>query len=366
MKYIYRIQYVILLLSVFISSCNIGQEKIENKTVKNPKNIILMIGDGMGVTHIYAAMTVNKAPLNLEKCRHIGFSKTYSASDYITDSGASGTAMATGQKTTNKAIGVDTTGAPLKTILEIAEENQLATGMVTTCAITHATPAAFIAHVPYRGEYEDIAEYFVLTEIDIFVGGGKKHFTERKDGRDLTHELKEKGYQVIFDLKALDSLYNGKIAALLADGHPPKYSESRGEMLFSGSTKAIEILDQNEDGFFLMIEASQIDWAGHDNDPDYIVEEMLDFDRTIGKVLEFAERDGNTLVIITADHETGGIGLNGGDINEGTIEAGFTTGSHTGVMVPVFAYGPGAEDFTGIYENTEIFYKVLHAYGFAD
>jgi len=124
------------------------------------------------------------------------------------------------------------------------------------------------------------------------------------------------------------------------------------------------MLEQQDNGFFLMIEGSQIDWGGHDNNTDYIVEEMLDFDKTVGLVLDFAKKDGQTLVIVTADHETGGMGLNNGNIQTGEVQAGYTSTSHTGIMVPVFAFGPGSDDFRGIYENTGIFYKMMKAFGF--
>jgi alkaline phosphatase len=137
-------------------------------------------------------------------------------------------------------------------------------------------------------------------------------------------------------------------------------------MLTNASMKTLEILNQNPNGFFLMIEGSQIDWGGHDNDAAYVVNEMRDFDRVIGQVLEFARKDGNTLVIVTADHETGGMGLNGGNIEKGEVNAKFTTGDHTGVMVPVFAYGPGSDNFRGIYENIEIFHKMMISFGFSD
>jgi len=151
---------------------------------------------------------------------------------------------------------------------------------------------------------------------------------------------------------------------LLYPGAPPKCSDGRKDMLPVSTKKAIKILCQDEDGFFLMVEGSQIDWAAHDHKTDYIVEEMLDFDHAIGVALAYAKQDGNTLLIVTADHETGGMGINGGDFKKRLVEAAYTTGSHTGDMVPVFAYGPGAELFQGIYDNTEIFQKMMKAYGF--
>ena len=354
----------IFLLS-FLIGINCNSQSDNSGGNKKAKNIILMIGDGMGVSHIYAGITANKGHLNIENLKDIGFSKTHSADNYITDSGAAGTAIAIGHKTYNAGIGVDADTIPRETILEYAEENGKATGLVVTCTMTHATPAVFIAHQPSRYLYEDIAKDFLKTDIEVFIGGGLNNFNKRKDNVDLTIALKDKGYQLVYELDGLEKINSGKLAGLLYEDAPPKYSEGRGDMLPVASVKAIELLNQDEDGFFLMIEGSQIDWAGHANDTKYIVDEMLDFDRTIGKVLEFAEKDGNTLIIITADHETGGMGLNNGDIEKGEVIAKYTSGNHTGVMVPVFAYGPGSENFRGIYENTDIFNKMMEAFGFS-
>ena len=320
---------------------------------KKPKNVILLIGDGMGAAQIFSGLTANHGHLFLENCKSVGFSKTQSADDYITDSAAGGTALSCGVKTYNGAIGVDVNKNPVKTILEDAEENNLSTGLVSTSAITHATPASFIAHQPSRNMYEDIAADFLKTDIDVFIGGGYKHFTERKDGRNLVNELKQKGYTVERDMNKIKNVKSGKLVGLTAEEHNGRVAE-RGDMLPVATETAIDILSQNKKGFFLMVEGSQIDWGGHAGSTIYIVEDMLDFDKTIGKALEFAAKDGKTLVVITADHETGGMALTGGDMKSGMVKADYPLGGHTAVMVPVFAYGPGAEQFTGIMENTDV------------
>lgn len=322
-----------------------------------PKNIILLIGDGMGVSQVFAGLTANKGHLFIENCKYIGFSKTQSADAYITDSAAGGTALSTGVKTYNGAIGVDVNKNPLKTILEEASENGLSTGLVSTSAITHATPASFIAHQAGRGSYEDIAADFLKTNIDVFIGGGLDHFTKRADGRNLVEELKQKDYQVETDLKKIKQVKSGKLAGLTAGVHNGRMSE-RGDMLPVATETALEILDNNKKGFFLMIEGSQIDWGGHAGSTIYVVEDMLDFDQVVGQALEFAAKDKKTLVLITADHETGGVAITGGSIKDGVVKAAFPTTDHTAVMVPVFAYGPGAEEFIGIMENTDIHTKM--------
>lgn len=347
----------------FESEAN-AKEQIRRKATA--KNIILLIGDGMGVAQLYAGMVVNNGHLNIEKMKHIGLSKTYSATKFITDSGAGGTALATGQKTYYRAIGVNVDTLPIPSILKIAEENGKATGLVATSTITHATPASFIAHQPTRYNYEEIAADFLKTDIEVFIGGGLKHFNERKDGRDLTQTLKDNGYDVILNPDDIINSTSDKIAGLIYEDSPPKYSEGRGDMLPNSTVKAIVTLNRNTNGFFLMVEGSQIDWGAHKKNTNYVVDEMLDFDRTVGEALKFAEADGNTLVIVTADHETGGMTINDGDIEKGEVKAKYTSFNHTGVMVPVFAYGPGSEDFCGIYENTEIFNKMKEAFGFTD
>lgn len=330
---------------------------------KKPKNVIVMIGDGMGVAQVFAAITANGGHLFLDNFKHIGFAKTASSDNYITDSAAGGTALSTGQKTYNGAIGVNTDTVAIKTILEMAEEKGLATGLVSTSAITHATPASYIAHQGSRGSYEDIAADFMKTDIDVFIGGGYKHFAVRKDKRDLTLELQKKGYQVLRNMDEIARVKTGKLAGLTADEHNEVYPKRKMDLPLSTET-ALNILDQNNKGFFIMIEGSQIDWGGHANNTIYIVNETLDFDRSIGKALEFAAKDRETLIIVTADHETGGMAIAGGDLKSGMVKGAYTTGGHSAIMVPVFAWGPGAENFTGIMENTDIAKKIMLLMGF--
>ncbi len=358
-----KILFLILSISIITASCNNNDvNKIENSE-KKATNVILLIGDGMSVTHLYAAMTVSETPLNMESFKYTGLQKTYSASDYITDSGASGTAIATGKKTKNGHIGCDSLGNPFKSILKYAEDAGLASGLVSTSSILHATPAAFIANNKDRNKYQEIALDFLKTDIDIFIGGGKKDFEEREDGLNLIDSLINKKYQVTTTIDDVDITNYQKFAVFTAEKHNPEYRNERGDMLPNATEKAIEVLNQNDKGFFMMVEGSQIDWGGHDNDIDYILTELFDFDRAVGKALEFAEKDGETLVIVTSDHETGGLTLTGGDVNEKTIEVNFSTDYHTADMVPVFAYGPGAENFIGIYDNTDVFHKMMQSLG---
>ena len=334
------------------------QNYSQPKKSKQPKNIILMIGDGMGLAQIYSGMTANGGHLFLENFKNIGFSKTYSSDNYITDSAAGGTALSSGVKTYNGAIGVDPDKKPIVNIREMAEKKGLKTGLVSTSAITHATPASFIAHVDSRGSYEDIALDFLKTNIDVFIGGGIKNFEERKDGKNLSKELKNKGYQVLYNIDEIQKVKSGKLAGLTAPEHNIPMPK-RGEMLVPATQTAIYLLSQGKKGFFLMVEASEIDFLAHKNETPGVVLEMLDFDRAIGAALKFAASNGETLIIVTADHETGGMTNNGGDFKTGKVVGKFTSGGHTGTAVPVLAFGPGADQFTGFMENTDIAKKMM-------
>lgn len=331
---------------------------------KLAKNIILLIGDGMGHAHVFAVITANKGTTYFQQFSNNGFSRTASANKYTTDSAAAGTALSSGEKTNNGSIGVDVNNSPIETILEIADKNGKATGMVATSSITHATPASFIAHQLNRKMYEEIALDFLNTDIDVFIGGGKNNFDKRNDGLNLLDSLKNRGYSVLDNQSDITEFSGDKLAGFIAKKHPKGISE-RGNVLVPSTNKAIEILSKNENGFFLMVEGSQIDWAAHDNNTSNLMKEVADFDKAIGEALKFAEKDGNTLVIVTADHETGGFVVKGGSDNSGEVKGNFASKSHTPTMVPVFAYGPGADKFRGIYQNTEIFEKMLEAYGFS-
>lgn len=329
----------------------------QNFKKDKPKSVILLIADGMGVSQLHAGLTANKGSLFIGNMKYMGLTKTNSADKYTTDSAAAGTALSTGTKTYAGAIGVDTNKKPVKTILEEAEEQGLATGLVSTSAITHATPASFIAHQESRNMYEEIAADFLKTDIDVFIGGGYKHFTERKDGRNLEKELKQKGYTVEQDIDKIKKTKKGKLAGFTAHEHNGRMEE-RGNMLPVSTNTAINILSKNKKGFFLMVEGSQVDWGGHAGSTIYIVEEMLDFDRTVGVALEFAAKNKETLVIVTSDHETGGMTILNGNYENGMVKGDYSTGGHTGVMVPIFAYGPGAEEFIGIMDNTEVHNRI--------
>lgn len=334
-----------------------------------PKNIILLIGDGMGASQLTAARYA-KGKLEMERCPVGGLVTTHSINKLVTDSAASGTAMATGYKTTNGTISQTEDGVPLTTALEIAEEKGKATGLVCTSAITHATPASFSAHVPKRKMEPEIAEQIAAKEIEVLFGGGRAFFIPqsekgslRKDGKNVLQIL-ESRMEVITTIEEFHALETPvRVAGLFADKALPKFSEGRiglPEM----TEKALQILAQDNEGFFLMVEGSQIDWGGHANDTEYILNETIDFDNTVGVALDFAERDGETLLIVTADHETGGFAVLGGSVeNQSITNTAFATKSHSAAMVPLFAYGPGSEAFGGVHDNTDLGRLIIHNLG---
>lgn len=326
---------------------------------QTPQNIIYMIGDGMGLNHIYAAMTANYGNLNITRCTNVGFSKTYSADNYITDSAAGGTALACGIKTKNGMVGMNPDSLAVASTLTRSGKIGKSTGIVVTSSVTHATPATFISNQDNRKKEEDIAIDYTKAPIDVFIGGGLKFFKNRKDKKDLTKELEKKGFKVATNMEEVKNTKQGKLAGLVADEALPKANEGRGNMLSEATSKAIELLDDNKNGFFLMIEGSQIDWGSHANDASHTIAEVIDFDKTIGVVLDYAEKQGNTLVIITADHETGGVTIKEGDIKKGEVEIRFESIKHSGTLVPVFSFGPKAEIFNGFQENIDIPKKIM-------
>ncbi len=329
------------------------------------KNIILVIGDGMAIPAITAGLTANRNQLWLESFEVIGLQKTQSANNWVTDSSAAATAMATGHKTNNGAVGVDANDEPVDTIIELAERQGLATGLVVTSEITHGTPAGFSAHVPSRRDEFAIADQMATQGIDVMIGSGRIDFDKRPDGRDIVGELEKDGYTIAADLAAITATKTMPMVGFIAEDQAPYRVDGRAETLRLGTEKAMELLSSDDAGFFLLVEGSQIDWGGHENNLTATVTETLDMDETLQSILRFALATGDTLVIVTADHETGGLTLHKGDMEEGTLQAKWATSGHTGHMVPVFAWGPQAHRFAGIYENTDLFHRMVAAYGWS-
>lgn len=329
---------------------------------KKVKNVILMIGDGMSLMHIQAAWTCNRGKLWLENAQYTGLSKTPASNRLITDSGSGGTSLATGYKTLYHAVGVDTLGRPLKSLCALAHEKGRSSGIAVTCRLWDATPCDFCCHNINRDNEQELVADYLTSGIDFAFGGGAKYFLHRKDGHNIFDELQKEGYHISRTFEDLEQWKKGRVFCVPYDVDTPVPDE-RGDLLARASLKGISLLNQNPKGFFMMIEGSQLDDYGHFNQLDMLMKETLDFDQTIGKVMQWAAKDGQTLVVVTADHETGGLTVLGGDLKTGTVQGNFSTKDHSGTMVPVYAFGPGSENFSGFMDNTDIFWKIKKLMG---
>ena len=320
------------------------------------KNVILLIGDGMGLAQSYAAYLANDKSLSMYTMPYTGLSITSCADREVTDSGAGGTAIATGHKANYKAIGLDKNNISHPSLLKIAKQYGKSTAIVCSCDLTHATPAAFVANVKNRDLQEQIALSYLEEYCDIALGGGAERFTSkgRKDKLNLIDSLAKRGYAIVYSEDELSKCESEKIFGLFAEGHLPEASK-RGGVMQQYMLKALEQLDKNPNGFFMMLEGSRIDMEAHLNKYDAMVEETLDFDRCVAIALDFAKRKGNTLVVVTADHETGGLTL---PAKGSKTQDKWTTLNHTGVPVPIYSFGPGAENFTRVMQNTDIFFEI--------
>lgn len=305
------------------------------------KNVILMIGDGMGAEQVWVAWMCNRGKLNLEKLPVIGFSRTVSASSDITDSAAGGTAIACGQKVHNGVLGINPQQRKLTSVMRCLQAAGKSTGFVVTKAVTDATPAAFYAHCPDRNQTEPIVKDLMNCGCSVIMGGG-------------TGIVPAEGVALLRE--------KGALVRLEGEKHCAPASE-RGHFLEESVSQALQTLEKNPKGFFLMIEGSQIDTAGHARNLAELVQEVLDFDRTLGVVLRWMQKNPDTLLVVTADHQTGGLSLLGGNRQKGEVVAAFSTKRHSGVAVPIYAAGAGAAAFGCIQENTEFKKKILNACG---
>lgn len=344
---------IVILLSL-VSICVLFSQEIDK-----PKNIIFLIGDGMGLNYVTTSVLTYDND-QFKKFPYTGIVTTCSADKLITDSAAAGTALATGHKTKNGYVGIDPDGNELQNICEFAEIKGMSTGIVVTSHLTDATPSCFIAHIDSRKKYDEIAQQYLLSDVDIVIGGGLMYFVPesmdgiQKDELNLIDKIKEKNYDVFYNFEELSQakLRNKFYAILSKEGLPP--AGERNYTLGQLTSIAIDNLKQDEDGFFLMVEGSQIDWMAHLNDDTLIANELKDFNSAIGVALDFAKSDGKTLVIVTADHETGGMSITGGNLSDKKLSWSYTTKNHTPNIVGVFSYGPSSNKFTGILDNTDI------------
>ncbi len=329
-----------------------------------PRNVVLVIGDGYGLSQITAARVARGGPLALERFAVVGLQQTWSANALVTDSAASATAMAAGVKTDNGVIGMAPDGRAVPSVLHRAEAAGWATGVVATSRITHATPAAFVAHQPDRHEEEAIAADFLDVELEVMIGGGADRFSAREDGRDLLAELQSAGVAVVRSAEAAAAVpVEQRLAWFIAEGKPERARERPPHQLGDAAELAIARLQADPEGFLLVLEGSQIDWGGHYNHTPWMLTEALELDEAIGRVLDATAAAGDTLVVVTADHETGGFALHDGDLATGEVVGRYVSHRHTATMVPVFATGPGAEAFAGVYDNTALHDRLVELLG---
>ncbi len=358
-----RITFVLLSLAflALLPSCNTKNE--ETPEPAKAMNVIYFIGDGTALPQVYAGMLATRQEMVFPQFPYIGVVDTHSANKDITDSAAGGTALCSDHKTNNAMVGMNPDTIPVKTLLEVFHEQGKETGLVVTSYITHATPACFYAKVPHRRQYEDIAMQLAEADnVNLAIGGGRKHFNQRSDSLNLIEKMEgELGWKVYDTLDNID-LTCKKYLVLANDDHMPKAAE-RGDFLPRAVKTALKSLDGAVNGFFLMVEGSQIDFACHANDSAWMVDELVDFSYAIQVALDYAKEKGNTLVVVTADHETGGLTMPDKQSKYTNVSFCYSTGSHTCLPVMVYAYGPGAEQFTGWMQNTAIKGKILNACG---
>ena len=381
-----RISFVIAAIAALALASCCGKPQQQK-----PKNVIYLIGDGMGFGAVSSLLLSEEEKTGFEMTPVIGLNETQSANNYVTDSPAGGTALATGTRTCNGFLGVNPDTLQLTSVLKKAQAMGKKTGIVVNTTITEATPGAFYAGVPSRSMSYKIAEQFCNSNVDIAVGAGLSAFINRPDSVDMTAVLIEKGYNVYLDWKSVLNTDSEKFVGILemSDVHrrnkssnttakaaegdqvclAAKLAADAGNLdttrfseptvyLEKASVKVLEQLSKNApEGFFLMIESAIIDGYGHNNDSEGMIEEMKEFNGLLKALVAYINAHPETLLVVTADHETGGTGVTYRSHPVGqpdSVKLSFSTKGHTGTVVPIFAYGAGAEKFQGIFKNREI------------
>jgi alkaline phosphatase len=319
------------------------------------KQILLLIGDGNGLAQISSGIVANGGELTLTQLRTIGLVKTQAADDFTTDSASGATAMATGQKANNRALGLNAAGDSIPNLPYFLSQKGFKSGLVTNDELTGATPAAFYAHHPERDAAAEIAGYLPASALNLVIGGGGKHFKKEK--------LSQAGFTLVSNMQELGEVKEPRVAHFASEGGMPSMEAGRGNFLSQAFLQASSYLGKGKSPFFLMLEAAKIDSGGHSNAPSTIVTELLDFDRAIAEAIRYADTHPGTLVLVTADHETGGVSIPQGDLERREIELAFHSDDHTGILVPLFAYGARSSAFAGVYDNTEIFHRLLKVIG---
>ena len=380
---------------VFIETLPEGKPLVQKELIpvtNKAKNIILLISDGMSLTQVSSYRLLKGGPnerIALDKFPVSGIVLTHSENAIVTDSASSATAFSTGRKTNNGALGLDKNNEVLENFTEIINRHGYVSSLISTSEITHATPAAYASHIDLRWKTDEISTQMMDSNVMTILGGGRHFFLpeelggKRSDGLNLLEQIKS-SHTVLTEKKELETFDHsnlGKVVGLFADEALRDNEKPDNHLLEPSSTEMLKFAINrsqqfNENGcrgFFIMLEGSQVDWAGHANDMNYLKREMQDFDDAVALAYNYAQENNDTLVIATADHETGGLLIEPASPTDYTapeVKFSFNTGigygSHTGVPVPVYAYGPGSENFTGTLDNTDIFYAMLEAVDIED
>lgn len=333
-------------------------EEVEDST-DSVERVVLLIADGMSLSHVAVWYTHQKGETLFTKPDAVGLQITTTADTLITDSGAAGTALATGQKTNYHMIGTSPDGKELTTLVDRAHAKGLGSAVISVCRLYDATPAAFCSHSVERDSLRTVCEGFVTSQAQVIIGGGRDLFSPQGDST-LLLQLQAEGYALPSSFEELALIDTGRVFALMAEHDLPEPAE-RGDYLLRATQEAMRIM--GDKGYFIMTEASQIDDYGHANDLEGTLAEMEDLENTMAGLIQWAHSDPANLLIVTSDHETGGLTLVGGSLSTGHAEGRFSTGGHSGCLVPVYAYGHAAHHFTGVYHNAQLQQRIVQVMG---
>lgn len=335
---------------------------------KSVKNVILLIGDGTGINQLQAAATVNNPRyingmgLSIFNMKYLGFQNTSAQDSYTTDSAAGGSALATGELHDNRHISMSNTGEIHPSLTDYMYDAGYACGVITLGNLADATPAAFYGHSTERDNSDQITNYLLDGKLTLLNGAGMQVFTSRNDGKNILKALETEGYRIATRVEDINK--DDKKVICVDELMDLAATEKTLDLLAKATKEGIEKLTKNNNkGFFMMVEGAKIDYAGHANSLPGSIVETLSFDLAVAEALKFADTNGETLVVVTGDHETGGLTFVDGNFNTGHVTAHHVTDDHTAQMLPVFAYGPGAAEFIGVYKNTQIFHKIMKIKG---
>ena len=345
-----------ILLCVATCLLSVGRATASAEGQERPRKVILFIGDGMSLAHWQTGMVMNRAPLNVNRMERIGIVQTCSLTDFNGDGPSHGTAIACGVKSRKGAVGIDATGKPAKSILAYASEQGMATGIVSANTLQEGSLSPFVAHVGSRMRVDSISAAYLEQGVDLFIGAGYGSFKDNEVNPDLLEDLRKAGYQVVLSMEAIRQAGEGKLAGFTTDGKVADIRSGRGDQFPASVRVALERLGKDPEGLGDMF----VDRASHAGNVELVGQEVIDLDKAIGEALDFAEKDGNTLVVVVGGPEASGMTLVGGDLSAGRVEAKWTMPGmiHTGTMIPLFAYGAGSDAFQGFMENTDLFVKI--------